>query len=34
MIRPAAHVLHGPQASGSSGELACCQWPLPAQRGD
>jgi hypothetical protein len=34
MIRPGAHVLNGPQASGSSGELACCQWPLLAGLGD
>src|SRR5215217_5787819 len=34
VIRPGADVLHGPQASGSSGELVCCQWPLLAEIGD
>jgi len=34
MIRHGAHALHGPPASGSSGQLACCQWPLLAQVGD
>jgi hypothetical protein len=34
MIRRGAHVLHGPQVDGGSGELACCQWPLPAELGD
>jgi hypothetical protein len=34
MIRRGAHVLHSLPVSGSSGELACCQWPLLADLGD
>jgi hypothetical protein len=34
VIRRDAHVLNGPQASDSSGELACCHWPLLAEVGD
>jgi len=34
VIRHGAHVLHDLPVSGSSGELACCQWPLLAEVGD